>query len=74
MCASPVALLAQQNEVVLGVWPLTERTSTQAAAWTTQAVVTLPITAQARGGGATLDTPHTPENRGHTPLGEHTYI
>ena len=61
----PVTLLALQDEVVLSVRSLTERTANQAAARPAQAVVTLPITVQARGGGATLHAPHTPEERGH---------
>lgn len=47
------------------VWPLAQRAATQAVTWSTQAIVTLPIRAQPRGGGATLHTRHTPGGKTH---------
>lgn len=56
----PFTLLTLQDKVVLCVLSLTEMTETQTGTRSTQTVVLLPITVETRGGGATLDTPHTP--------------
>lgn len=73
VCVLPVALLTLQYEVVLCVLSLTERTAAQTATRSTATVVTLPITVQPGGGGATLDTPHTPEDNTRTVRGENTH-
>lgn len=69
MCVSaralPVTLLTLQDELVVCVRPLAQWATAQAVTRSTQAVVTLPIRAQPRGGGATLHAPHTPGEKTH---------
>lgn len=74
VCLLPVTLLTLQYEVVLRVLSLTERTAAQTITWSTATVVILPITVQPRGGGATLDTPHTPEDNIHTVREDNTHL
>lgn len=61
----PVTMLTLQDEVIMCVLSLTERTAAQTFTRSTETVVILPITLQPWGGGATLDTPHTPEENTH---------
>lgn len=70
----PVTLLTLQYQVVLCVRSLTERTAAQTGTRSTATVVTLPITVQPGGGGATLDTPHTPEEGIHTFREERSHL
>lgn len=59
----PVALLTLHDEFIVHVQFLAQRAASKTATWSTATVVILPITAHPRGGGATLDTLHTPEDR-----------
>lgn len=59
----PVTLLTLHDEFIVHILLLAQRTAPQTAAWATATVVILPVTAHPRRGGATLDTPHTPEHR-----------
>lgn len=62
MFVLPITLLTLHNEFIMHVLFLTQGTASETATWSTTTVVILPITAHPRRGGATLDTPHTPED------------
>lgn len=57
---SPFTVATLDQQVFLHIGSMTDRTGHQAGTWPTMCVTILPFTVEARGGGPTLHTRHTP--------------
>lgn len=57
---SPFTVATLDQQVFLHIGSVTDRTGHQAGTWPTMCVTILPFTVEARGGGPTLHTRHTP--------------